>query len=106
MSTERRRAREAREAARRAEVAEAARRRDKAQRRKDLLERVTPELPRRRRRYGALPTRLRYQLLVAFAVVQALAWWLLPTLAPRLAVAVLTAAVLLVTVKTRRSTPR
>ena len=62
--------------------------------------------PRRPRRYGALSTRARYQLLVAFVVVQVLAWYLLPSLGARLCLAVLTAAVLLVLVKTRRSPAR
>lgn len=61
---------------------------------------------RRRRRYGALPARARYQVVAAFLVVQALAWWLLDGPGPLLSVAVLTAAVLLVLVRTRRSPAR
>jgi hypothetical protein len=63
-------------------------------------------LPRRRRRYGALTSRERYELAAAFVAVQAVAWLFLGSARFCAAVAVLTAAVLLVLVSTRRSTPR
>jgi uncharacterized membrane protein YbaN (DUF454 family) len=106
MSKERQRARAAREVARQAEVAAAARRRNRQGRRAVLLSRVTPTVPRRRRRYGALPARVWFRLVVAFGVVQALSWWFLPGVGQRLSVAVLTLAVLLVLVRTRRSPAR
>jgi hypothetical protein len=61
---------------------------------------------RRHRRYGALTGRERSRFAAAFVAVQAVAWLFVDTAGGRLAVAVLTAAVLLVLVSTRRSTPR
>jgi hypothetical protein len=104
LSRERQKARAAREAARSAEVVAAARRRERAARRQALVPRLT--LPRTRRRYGALTGRQRYQVLAAFVLVQALAWFLVSGLRVRFSVAVLTAAVLLVLVTTRRSPTR
>lgn len=93
-------------ATRRVEVEEAARRRAKAARRADLKARVVPELPRRRRRYGALSTLARVQLVALFLFVQLGAWLFLSSWRLRFAVALLTVAVLLVAVKTRRSPSR
>ncbi len=104
MSRERQKARAAREAARLIEVEAAARRRVRRARMRGLLPSVSR--PRRRRRYGAVPARVRFQAVVAFFVVQALAWYILPGAGARFSVAVLTAACLLVLVSTRRSTPR
>ncbi len=101
MSTERRRAREARQRARAAEVAAAAHKRDRAARRADVRDRLVPTPPRRRRRYGALSRTARYRLVVVFVGVQAVAWLLLDRVGPRLAVAVLTLAALTVVTVTR-----
>ena len=60
----------------------------------------------KKRRYGALTNRQRFQLVATFVGVQLIAWYFLPGLGARLSAAVLTAAVLLVAAKTRRSTPR
>ena len=106
MSRERQKARAARELARRAEVEEAARRRSREARRQAVAARLKPSPRKRQRRYGALSARARYQLVVAFFVVQALAWYLFDGIGQRFSVAVLTIAVLLVLVLTRRSTPR
>ena len=102
MAQTRKREREARQAARRAEVEAAAKKRERADRRRALV----PTIPRRRRRYGALPTRTRLQLLAAFAAVQLPVWVFVPATGARLVLAVLTAACLLVHVKTRRSPAR
>ena len=102
MAQTRKREREARQAARRAEVEAAAKKRERAARRHALI----PTLPRRRRRYGALPTRTRLQLLAAFLAVQVPFWVFVPSTGARLVLAVLTAACLLVLVKTRRSPAR
>lgn len=106
MAKERQKARAAREAARRAEVQAAADKRAKRAKREVLLQCVKPTVPKRPRRYGALPTRVRAQLVVVFIAVQGIAWFLLTGVGARFSVAVLTAAVLLVLVKTRRSTTR
>ena len=103
MSQQRRRAREAREA-----VA-AARPVTKAPVR--FRRSARPAGRPRRRRYGALPTRTRLQLLATFVAVQLLFGQLVHGLGARASFAVLTAAVLLVLVTTRdpaskRSTPR
>ena len=101
MSRERQKARAAREVARQVEVEQAARKRQRATRRQA----VVPKLPARtrRRRYGALPARVRYQVVVSFLVVQAVGWYFLPGSGARLSLAVLTAACLAVLVITRRS---
>ena len=101
MSRERQKARAAREVARRVEVEQAARQRERATSRRALA----PKLPARtrRRRYGALPARVRYQVVVSFLVVQAVGWYFLPGTGARLSLAVLTAACLAVLVITRRS---
>jgi Flp pilus assembly protein TadB len=104
VSKERQKARAAREAARRVEVEAAARRRARAARRKARVPSLT--VPRRRRRYGALTARQRFQVVAAFVGVQAVAWLLFDAARIRISVAVLTVAVLLVLVTTRRSTPR
>ena len=104
VSKERQKARAAREMARRVEVEAAARKRERQAKLQTLVPRVTRR--RRQRRYGALPVRARIQVVIAFFVVQALAWYLVSSLGARFSLAVLTAAVLLVLVNTRRSTPR
>lgn len=58
------------------------------------------------RRYGALTPMVRLRLLVLFLAVQAVVWILFDGLGLRFSLAVLTIAVLLVTVKTRKPTPR
>lgn len=106
MSRERQKARAARQAARRAEVEVAARARQRqarrAARRKALVPSVT--VPRRRRRYGALPLSEVLRLCAIFAATQVVVWFFLPGLATRISLAILTAACLLVYVNTRRST--
>ncbi|MCU1594343.1 MAG: hypothetical protein JWO12_1735 [Frankiales bacterium] len=104
MSKERQKARATREAARRLEVEAAARKREKAARRKALVPAVA--LPKRRRRYGALPTSEILRLVVVFAAMQVVIWFFLPGLAARISIAILTAACMLVYVNTRRSTTR
>ena len=104
MSKERQKARAAREAARVAEIAAAARKRDRAARRKALVPSVA--LPKRRRRYGQLPLEQLVRLVVLFFAVQAVVWFFFDDVRARISLAVLTAAVLLVHVSTRRSTTR
>ena len=104
MSKERQKARAAREEARRFEVEAAARKREKAARRKSLVPAVS--VPRRRRRYGALPTSEILRLVVVFVAMQVVIWFFLPGLAARISIAILTAACMLVYVNTRRSTTR
>ena len=93
-----------RQTARAAEVAAAAVRREKAARRTATRERLA--LPQRRRRYGALPGRIRAQLLLVFLAVQVVLAVFADSWRTRISAAVLTAAVLLVYVKTRRSPSR
>jgi hypothetical protein len=104
MSRERQKARAAREAARAAEVAAAAKRRERTARRKGLVPSVA--LPKRRRRYGQLPLHQLIRLIVLFFAAQAVVWFFFDDVRARLSLAVLTAAVLLVHVSTRRSTTR
>lgn len=106
MSRERQRARSAREQARRREVEVAAQRRASRAKRQELRARLTPSLPRRKRRYGALSTLELVRLVLVFAGVQAAGWIFLPAVRSRLAVAVLTLACLAVFVRTRRSPSR
>jgi uncharacterized membrane protein YbaN (DUF454 family) len=87
-----------------AEVETAARRRARKAKVQGLVPSVSR--PRRQRRYGALPRRVRFQAVVGFFVLQAIAWYFLQGFGARFSVAVLTAACLLVLVNTRRSTPR
>jgi uncharacterized membrane protein len=104
VSKERAKAREERVAARAAEVAAAAARREKALRRSVAREKLA--LPERRRRYGALPGRVLAQLVAVFLAVQVVTTVFVESWRPRISVAVLSAAVLVVYTKTRRSTPR
>ena len=104
MSKERARAREARQAERAAEVAAAAARREKAARRAAARERLA--LPQRRKRYGALPGRVLAQLVAVFLAVQVVVAVFADAWRTRISAAVLTTAVLLVYVKTRRSPAR
>ena len=105
MSKERAKAREARESARTQEVAAAAARREKAARRAATRDRLA--LPqKRRRRYGALPGRVLAQLVAVFLAVQVVATVFSDAWRTRISVAVLSAAVLAVYAKTRRSPSR
>jgi hypothetical protein len=104
VSKERQKARAAREAARAAEVVAAAKRRERSVRRKALVPSVA--LPKRRRRYGQLPLEQVIRLVVVFFAVQAVVWFFFGDVRARISLAVLTAAVLLVHVSTRRSTTR
>jgi len=106
VSKDRQRARAARQEARRHEVAAAASARARRERRAALRQSLTPALPRRRRRFGSLTGRQRFQLVTAFLTVQAATWWLLPGWASRGALAVLTLAVLAVVATTRRRPAR
>lgn len=108
MSKQRQKDRLARQEARRREVqaAELARERQARRRAFPTLRRSALVRAPKRRRYGALPMRVRFQLITAFVVAQVLTWWLVPSLGARLSLAVLTLAVLLVLATTRRSTPR
>lgn len=81
--------------------------RAKRVRKQVLLQRVKPTVPKRRPpRYGALPARARYQFLVIFFAVQVVVWTFLSSVGVRFCLAVLTAAVLLVLIKTRRRSTR
>jgi hypothetical protein len=106
LADQRRRAREARQAARRREVQAAAVRRERLARRQAARARLTPTLPRRRKRYGALSTRDLASLALVFLAVQVAVWWLADDLRLRFVLAVLTLASLAVLVRTRRRTPR
>jgi hypothetical protein len=104
VSKERQKARAARDAARAAEVAAAARKRERTARRKALVPAVT--LPKRRRRYGQLPLDQLIRLVVLFFAVQGVVWFFFGDVRARISLAVITLAVLLVHVSTRRSTTR
>jgi Flp pilus assembly protein TadB len=106
LAKDRQRAREARQAARRRELETAAARRERLARRQAARTRLTPSLPRRRRRYGALSTFALVKLLLVFLAVQVGAHLLEADLRVRLVVAVVTLASLAVLVRTRRRTPR
>jgi hypothetical protein len=106
MSKERARAREARQAARAAEVARAAaereRRERKAQRRAAVAAKVPTLPPKRRKRFGALPTRTRVGLAVGWLAVQAFAWMTVADGRTRFGIALISLAALpLVVVLTR-----
>ena len=73
MSKERARARAAREAARAAEREKAAKARARQQR-VQALKPSLPQLPKRRRRYGAMDLKLQLGLVFGYLVVQWLAW--------------------------------
>ena len=73
MSKERARAREARQAERAREVERAAKARARKER-LDALKPTLPPLPRRRRRYGALPTRVLLGLAFGWLVAQWVFW--------------------------------
>ena len=106
MSKERARAREAREAARRREVEEAARRRERAQSRAALRSKLTPSLPRRHRRFGALSTLALVQLTSGYLALQAALWVVFPSYRTRLGLALVSLAFLLVLVRTRKRPAR
>jgi hypothetical protein len=106
LADHRRRAREARQEARRREVEAAAVRRERLARRKAARARLTPTLPRRRKRYGALSTVALVELALVFVAVQVAGWWLLDEPRLRLVLPVLTLASLAVLVRTRRRTRR
>ncbi|MCW2570531.1 MAG: hypothetical protein JWO88_589 [Frankiales bacterium] len=90
MSKERARARAARESARQTErAAERERAAKKQARRKRLnaLRPGLPELPRRRRRYGALPLRVVLGLAFGWVVAQWVFWQLVPDVRTRVGLA-------------------
>lgn len=58
------------------------------------------------RRYGALTPLAKLRVLLVFLAAQAVVWLFVDGLAVRFSLAVLTAAVLLVLVKTRKPVPR
>lgn len=58
------------------------------------------------KRYGALSPLARFRLLLVFLAVQVVVWIFFSGLAIRASLAVLTAAVLMVMVKTRKPVPR
>ncbi len=102
MSQERRRAREAREAARRRHLETAASSRARQARRAEVRDRLRPSLPRRRRRFGQLTTRALVQVVALYLGVQALVWLFVPDLRTRLALAVVSLAFLAILVRTRK----
>ncbi len=105
MSKERARAREARQSARAAEVAAAAARRERSARRAATKERLA--LPKKRRqRYGALPGRVKAQLVAVFFAVQVVVTVFTDAWQIQIVAAVVSAAVLAVYVKTRRRPAR
>jgi Flp pilus assembly protein TadB len=106
LADDRKRAREARLEARRHEVAAAAARREKIARRQAMRAKVTPTRKKHHKRYGALSTLQRAQLVLLFLLSQVAVWLFVPDLRLRLVIAVLTAAVLAVLVRTRRRPPR
>lgn len=88
MSKERARARAAREAQRAAERAAADRKRAR-QARLDALKPSLPELPRRRRRYGALPLRVVLGLAFGWLVAQWVFWQVVSDVRTRIGLAVI-----------------
>jgi hypothetical protein len=106
VSKERQRAREAREAERRRAVEQAARRRERQAVRAQLRTRLTPTLPRRRRRFGSLSTLALVQLTVGWLGLQAALWVVFPSYRTRFGLAVVTLGFLLVLVRTRKRPAR
>jgi hypothetical protein len=88
MSKERARARAAREAERLAARERADKRRARAER-MAALKPTLPDLPRRRRRYGALPLRVTLGLAFGWLVAQWVFWQLVPDLRTRLGLALI-----------------
>jgi Flp pilus assembly protein TadB len=106
VSQERKRAREARDAARRRHLETAASARARQARRAEVRDRLRPSLPRRRRRFGQLSTRALAQVVGLYLAVQAVFWWFVPDLATRIALAVISLAFLAVLVRTRKRPAR
>lgn len=106
MSQERKRAREAREAARRRHLETAAASRARQARRSEVRDRLRPSLPRRRRRFGQLSTLARLQVAGLYLGVQVLTWVFVPDLRTRLALAVVSLAFLAILVRTRKRPSR
>ena len=102
MSQERKRAREARQAARRRELETAAAHRARQARRAEVRDRLRPSLPRRRRRFGQLTTRGLAQVVGLWLAVQGLVWLFVPRTATRLGLAVVSLGFLAVLVRTRK----
>jgi hypothetical protein len=86
VSKERARARAVREAERAAELERRAKQRARQERLASLKPEL-PQLPRRRRRYGALPVRLQLGLAFGWVVAQWVFWQLTPDMRPRLGLA-------------------
>jgi Flp pilus assembly protein TadB len=86
MSKERARARAARELERATERERAAKKRAR-QERLNALKPGLPELPRRRRRYGALPLRVVLGLAFGWVVAQWVFWQLVPDVRTRVGLA-------------------
>jgi Flp pilus assembly protein TadB len=86
MSKERARARAQREAERAAEVERRAKQRARQERLAGLKPSL-PELPRRRRRYGALPVRLQLGLAFGWLVTQWVFWQVTPDTRTRVGLA-------------------
>jgi hypothetical protein len=105
VSKERQRAREARQEARRRELETAAAQRVRQEQRAALRGRLTPSLPRRRRRFGQLTNRGLAQVIACYLAVQALVFLLVPEWRTRAGLAVVTLAFTLVLVRTRKRTP-
>ena len=102
MSQERKRAREAREAARRRHLETAATARQRQARRAEVRERLRPTLPRRRRRFGQLSTWALVQVVGLYLAVQGLIWLLVPSTMTRIGLAVVSLGFLAVLVRTRK----
>jgi Flp pilus assembly protein TadB len=102
VSQERKRAREAREAARRRHLETAATSRMRQARRAEVRDRLRPSLPRRRRRFGQLSTLGLVQVVALYLAVQALIWLFVPRMATRIGLAVVTLGFLAVLVRTRK----
>jgi Flp pilus assembly protein TadB len=102
VSQERKRAREAREAARRQHLETAAANRARQARRAEVRDRLRPSLPRRRRRFGQLSTWALVRVVALWLAVQVLIWLFVPGTQARLGLAVVSLGFLAVLVRTRK----
>lgn len=102
MSHERKRAREAREAARRRHLETAAASRMRQARRAEVRDRLRPTLPRRRHRFGQLSTWALVQVVALYLAVQVLIWFFVAQTMTRVGLAVVSLGFLAVLVRTRK----
>jgi hypothetical protein len=102
VSQERKRAREAREAARRRHLETAAANRARQARRAEVRDRLRPSLPHRRHRFGQLSTWALVRVVALYLAVQVLIWLFVDRPMTRVGLGVVSLGFLAVLVRTRK----